>query len=112
MSPKLKKAAIAKAPVDPGAAIIALQPQPAAVVAGYHNPNVAWHNELTMAMDKIKGFFGLEITTAEALSMDDGAWQAPIDVEVLKKRFSESKGNSIVAVGGVNILWASPLDRS
>jgi hypothetical protein len=78
----------------------------------FYNPNVDWHARITSAMDRIRAIYGVDIEKAEPLSSEDG-YQAPCSEDVLKSRMamdqSEWSGN-IIALGGVNLLWASPLE--
>jgi hypothetical protein len=111
MSPK--KAAGKKAAAKAGGApaAVAADSAPVAALPNYHNPNVEWHNQIAMAIDKIKGQFGMDIEKADALPEEEG-FTAPCNEKVLQDRLSDPTkwtGN-IIASGGVNILWASPLE--
>jgi hypothetical protein len=111
MAPKKKVSAKAGAKAAAAPAAAAAEEELAApTLPNYHNPNIAWHNKLTMAMDTIKGQFGMDIEKAEPLSEEEG-FTAPCNENVLQDRMNDPakwKGN-IIASGGVNIFWASPL---
>jgi hypothetical protein len=119
MAPKPKKAAVkaaapnaqaaAKANAKAGGAPAAVVDAP--LLPGYHNPNVEWHNLLTLAIDTIKDKFGMDIDKADALAEGDG-FTAPVNEQLLQDRLNDPTkwtGN-IIASGGVNIFWANPLE--
>jgi hypothetical protein len=102
-----------KAPKLPAAAGGAPKPIAAdgPTLPSYHNPNVEWHSRLAMAIDTIKGKFGMDIDKADALAEGDG-FTAPINEQVLQDRLNDPTkwtGN-VIASGGVNVFWANPLE--
>jgi hypothetical protein len=109
-----KKKAAAKAVAAPNAAAPApAGPALAPILLNYHyhNPNVEWHTRIAMAIDTIKGKFGMDIDKADPLPEEDG-FTAPCNEKVLQDRLHDPtkwKGN-IIASGGVNVFWANPLE--
>ena len=75
----------------------------------FQNPNQDWHLEIQEALDKIFGYFGPDLEKHPPLAADVG-FQAPLDLELAQERMdSTSWTEPILAQGGVNVLWASPL---
>ena len=75
----------------------------------FENPNQDWHVEIQSALDKILGYYGADLEKADALPAEAG-FQAPVDMQLVHDRLDSSDWSEpILASGGVNALWASPL---
>ena len=112
---KTKAQAEAKAKDKAGGNLVQAEPSSAAKQAAltppleYHDPNVAWRHKVQLAVDKVKGYFGQDLETKDALSVNEG-FMAPVDEDVLKARVADASfTDPVVLTGGVNILWANPL---
>lgn len=85
---KAERAAAALAPSEPG----------------FSNPNIAWHDTVTLALDAIKGHFGLGIMQAPPLTEAEGAPCPPADVDSIKDKLENVDEGGIVITGGINVL--------
>lgn len=93
MGPRKKSAASAVSPEEPQ----------------FQNPNQDWHVEIQAALDKIQGYYGADLDKAPALSAEEG-FQAPVDLELVNQRLDSAEWSEpILASGGVNAIWASPM---
>ncbi|CAE7767875.1 unnamed protein product [Symbiodinium necroappetens] len=75
----------------------------------FYNPNAAWHAEVEESMDVLRGAFGVDLKQRPALSEEDG-FAAPLDLGLAKTRLADGAWTGqVLASGGVNVLWDSPL---
>ena len=75
----------------------------------FHNPNEAWQMKVADSLDTIKGQFGEQLKSFPALNEDEG-FSAPLSLELARKRRDDDAWQEpILASGGVNVLWDSPL---
>lgn len=70
----------------------------------FNNPNTDWHDNVTLALDTIKGYFGLDIMRARPLTEAEGAPCPPADVDLIKDKLENVDEGGIVITGGINVL--------
>ncbi|CAE7607095.1 unnamed protein product [Symbiodinium sp. CCMP2592] len=75
----------------------------------FDNPNASFHERITMALDQLRAYFGMDFETSLPLPQTEG-FQAPIDLVLMAERLpKDAWGAQVLVSGAVNCLWDSCL---